>query len=108
MKIPLVSVIIPMYNAAKFIPQTLESLAYQTMQDFEVVVVDDCSTDTGVEVVEDFANRFGGGVRFMSSSSRKTAAHRVCRSISAFNSLAENILLSSTTTTYLQKPLLRS
>ena len=57
-KIPLVSVIIPMYNAAKFIPQTLESLAYQTMQDFEVVVVDDCSTDTGVEVVEGFKPRF--------------------------------------------------
>ena len=30
-KIPLVSVIIPMYNAEKFIPQTLESLLYQTM-----------------------------------------------------------------------------
>ena len=55
-KIPLVSVIIPMYNSAKFITQTLESLAYQTMRDFEVVVVDDCSTDNSVEVVEAFKN----------------------------------------------------
>ncbi len=64
-KIPLVSVIIPMYNSAKFIPQTLESLLYQTMTDFEVVVVDDCSTDNSVEVVESFAERFnvGGGCR---------------------------------------------
>ena len=61
-KIPLVSVIIPMYNSAKFITQTLESLAYQTMKDFEVVVVDDCSTDNSVEVVENFANRVGGGL----------------------------------------------
>ena len=61
-KIPLVSVIIPMYNAAKFIPQALESLLYQTMRDFEVVVVDDCSTDNSVEVVESFAERFEGGV----------------------------------------------
>ena len=60
-KIPLVSVIIPMFNAAKFITQGLESLAYQTMKDFEVVVVDDCSTDNSVEVVENFANRVGGG-----------------------------------------------
>ena len=59
-KIPLVSVIVPMYNAAKFIPQTLESLLYQTMKDFEVVVVDDCSTDNSVEVVESFAEKFGG------------------------------------------------
>ena len=61
-KIPLVSVVIPMYNSAKFITQTLESLAYQTMRDFEVVVVDDCSTDNSVEVVENFANSVGGGL----------------------------------------------
>ena len=60
-KIPLVSVIIPMFNSAKFIPQTLESLLYQTMTDFEVVVVDDCSTDNSVEVVEAFKNSVGGG-----------------------------------------------
>ena len=64
-KIPLVSVIIPMFNAARFIPQTLESLLYQTMKDFEVVVVDDCSTDNSVEVVESFAEKFAhwGGVK---------------------------------------------
>ena len=60
-RIPLVSVIIPMYNSAKFIPQTLESLLYQTLDNFEVVVVDDCSTDNSVEVVESYAERFGGG-----------------------------------------------
>ena len=62
-KIPLVSVIIPMYNSAKFIPQTLESLLNQTLKNFEVVVVDDCSTDNSVEVVENFATKFntGGG-----------------------------------------------
>jgi len=59
-KIPLVSVIIPMYNAARFITQTLESLLYQTMKDFEVIVVDDCSTDNSVEVVESFDEKFGG------------------------------------------------
>ncbi len=57
---PLVSVIIPMFNSAKLIPQTLESLLYQTMQDFEVIVIDDCSTDNSVEVVESFAEKFGG------------------------------------------------
>ena len=57
-KNPLVSVIIPMYNSAKFIPQTLESLLYQTMTDFEVIVIDDCSTDNSVEVVESFASKF--------------------------------------------------
>ncbi len=61
---PLVSVIIPMFNSAKFISQGLESLLYQTMKNFEVVVIDDCSTDNSVEVVESFKPRFntmGGG-----------------------------------------------
>ena len=58
-KIPLVSVVIPMFNSAKFIPQTLESLLYQTLKNFEVVIVDDCSTDNSIEVVESFSQRFG-------------------------------------------------
>ena len=57
---PLVSVIIPMHNSEQLIPQTLRSLLYQTMKNFEAVVVDDCSTDNSVAVVESFANRFVG------------------------------------------------
>ena len=64
-KIPLVSVIIPMYNAEKFIAQTLESLLCQTMKDFEVVVVNDCSTDNSVEVVESLAKNFGGRLKLV-------------------------------------------
>ncbi|MBQ3337304.1 MAG: glycosyltransferase family 2 protein [Selenomonadaceae bacterium] len=63
-KIPLVSVIIPMFNAARFIPQTLESLLVQTLKDFEVIIVDDCSTDKSVEVVENFMDAFAAqGIR---------------------------------------------
>ena len=40
-----ISVIIPMYNAEKFIGECLESIFAQTFQDFEIIVVDDCSTD---------------------------------------------------------------
>ena len=60
-KIPLVSVIIPMYNAEKYISQTLESLLYQTLKDFEVIVVDDCSTDNSVALAENYINKFKGG-----------------------------------------------
>ena len=104
-KIPLVSVIIPMYNSAKFISQTLESLLYQTMKDFEVVVVDDCSSDNSVEVVESFEPKFisGGVIKNSTSSSfRKTRERRACRATSEFNSLAENISPSSTVTTVSQ------
>ena len=64
-KIPLVSVVVPMFNAAKFISQTLESLLYQTLKNFEVVVVDDCSTDNSVAVVESFSERFNGRLKIV-------------------------------------------
>ena len=60
MEIPAVSVIIPLYNTEKFIGACLNSLLAQTFQNFEVIVVDDCSTDNGVAIVESFAEKFGG------------------------------------------------
>jgi glycosyltransferase involved in cell wall biosynthesis len=45
-KIPLVSVIIPTYNAAKFIRETLDSVFAQTFEDYEVIVINDGSLDT--------------------------------------------------------------
>ncbi len=51
---PQVSVIIPLYNAEDYIKVTLMSLQNQTLQDFEVVIVDDCSTDTSLAIVNQF------------------------------------------------------
>ena len=57
---PVVSVVIPMYNAEKYIDECLSSLLVQTFQDFEVIVVDDCSTDSSCEIVEKYIPKFGG------------------------------------------------
>ncbi len=60
---PAVSVIIPLFNAENFISQTLESILNQTLKNFEVIVVDDCSTDNSREVVEGCAEKFGGRLK---------------------------------------------
>ena len=57
---PSISVIIPLYNDEKYISACLESLLAQTFTDFEVVIVDDCSTDNSVEVVESYMPKFSG------------------------------------------------
>lgn len=54
---PLVSVIIPAYNADAFIAQTLDSVLAQTYQTFEIIVVDDGSRDRTAEIVRSYAER---------------------------------------------------
>lgn len=49
---PKFSVIIPLYNKANFIASTLESIIVQTEQDFELIIVNDASTDASRSVVE--------------------------------------------------------
>lgn len=58
---PLFSVVIPAYNRAALIEGTLKSAFDQTETDYEVVVVDDGSTDGTAEVVERIAEAQGGG-----------------------------------------------
>ncbi len=53
-----------MYNAEKYIDHCLQTINAQTFKDFEVIVVDDCSTDRSVEIVEEFVKNNGGGDRF--------------------------------------------
>ncbi|MBP1222149.1 glycosyltransferase family 2 protein [Flavobacterium sp. 1355] len=50
----LVSIIIPTYNTEKFIRTTLQSVQNQTYQNWEMILVDDASTDRTVSVIEEF------------------------------------------------------
>ena len=54
--VPTVSVIVPVYNGARFLAATLASVRAQTYRDFETVVVDDGSTDGSAEVAAGFGD----------------------------------------------------
>src|SRR5262245_7246724 len=53
---PLVSVIVAAYNVEKYLSQCLDSLVNQTLQDIEIIVVNDGSTDRTAEVADDYAS----------------------------------------------------
>lgn len=54
---PEISVIVPIYNTDSFLEECLESIAAQTFQDFEAILVDDGSTDSSARIAEGFVKR---------------------------------------------------
>lgn len=52
-----VSIIIPTYNASKYIIQTLESVIVQSFNDYEIIIVDDCSKDDTVLKINNYLNK---------------------------------------------------
>lgn len=57
MKKPLISVIIPTYNAEKYLPKAIDSILNQTFKDFEFIIVEDCSSDNSLEIIEKYAHK---------------------------------------------------
>ena len=53
----LISIAMPAYNAGKYIAETIESIIAQTYKDWELIIVDDCSTDTTVSIIEQYIKK---------------------------------------------------
>jgi glycosyltransferase involved in cell wall biosynthesis len=54
---PLVSVLIPTYNSALYIKDTLESILNQTYKNLEIIVIDDASKDSTVNIVKKYKDK---------------------------------------------------
>lgn len=98
-----VSVIIPVYNAEKTLPESLESLRAQRFRDFEVVFVDDCSTDASPALMETFLMESGlrgrifrqeknGGVAAARNRGLKVATGEYLAFLDADDRIAEDAL----------------
>jgi len=49
---PLVSIVVPVYNAARFMDDTIQTVLNQTYQNWELLLVDDCSSDDSVQIIK--------------------------------------------------------
>src|SRR5215813_8692593 len=67
---PKVSICVPSYNHAQFLPAALDSALAQTYEDFEVVVVDDGSTDDSFAIAQSYAARYPSKVRLFTHPER--------------------------------------
>lgn len=84
-RFPTVSIIIPTYNRAGILPRAIDSVINQTFEDFELIVVDDASTDGTAAVVDEYDDE------------RITY---ICHETNAGNGTARNTGISNSTGTY--------
>ena len=57
METPKVSVIIPVYNTASYLQESVGSIMHQTLRDLEIIIVDDGSTDNSGEILREMAEK---------------------------------------------------
>lgn len=58
-----VSIIVPVHNSESYLPHCVESLLAQTLEDIEIILVDDCSTDSSREMIQRYAALFPQKIR---------------------------------------------
>ena len=58
MKEDLVSIVTPVYNASKFLKETIETVLNQTYKNWELILVDDLSTDDSVKIIEEYVKKY--------------------------------------------------
>ena len=51
---PLVSIITPVYNAERFLSDTIKSVQNQTYKNWEILLIDDCSKDNSAQIIKEF------------------------------------------------------
>lgn len=78
---PEVSVIVPVYNSSKYIVCCLESLAGQTLENMEVILVDDHGTDDSMEKARDFVSSYAGGKSFVFAETLKNSGPGAARNV---------------------------
>lgn len=69
----LVSIVMPAYNSAKYIAESIESVQAQTYKKWELLIVDDCSEDSTVEIIQEYAT-MDSRIRLLSNKKNSGAA----------------------------------
>ncbi len=99
---PLFSILIASYNNGKFFEDCYNSIMAQSYQNFEVIIVDDCSTDNSIEIIKNkigddarfkiFENEKNSGVGFTKTRCSGLATGEICAFLDPDDAITENAL----------------
>jgi len=62
---PLLSVIMPAYNSKNYIKEAINSVLNQTFQDFELIIIDDASTDSTINIIKSFQKKYPSKIKII-------------------------------------------
>lgn len=71
-----VTVIVPVYNTSKYLRRSLDALCNQTLKNIEVLLVNDGSTDSSLEIMEEYRKQYGEKVRILNKENGGQATAR--------------------------------
>lgn len=73
----IVSVVLPVFNAEKTLIETIESVLSQTLEEWELIIIDDCSTDSSIEVLKKYIDDSRVRIIFLNQNSGVSNARNV-------------------------------
>lgn len=69
---PKVSIIVPVYNVEKYLPKCLDSLVNQTLNDIEIIIVNDSSPDNCQSIIDNYVSNYPNLVKSFIKENRWT------------------------------------
>ena len=100
---PIITVIMPCYNASQFISEAINSVINQTYQNWELIIVDDCSSDDSVEIINQYIKTDNRIKLFSTDQNSGTAS--VPRNLGIKNAVGDYIAFLDTDDIWLPKKL---
>src|SRR5262245_19685019 len=78
---PLVSIIVPFFNTAPFIAEAIESVRAQHYDAWELLLIDDGSSDGSTEIAQDYARRYPDQIRYLAHEGRQNRGKSTTRNL---------------------------
>ena len=90
---PRVSIVVPVYNGAKYLDEAVQRVRQQTFQDWELLLVDDGSTDGSVALAQRFAASYPGQIRYLEHPNHANHGQFATRVLGARHARADIVAL---------------